>query len=82
MFEGFLVGGVREVVPQPSIEFRKVCLGVFLDFLGNIFKRIEMGCGVAVAETMICDHIDALLQKGLEFGVEGCHQGFGVARNL
>lgn len=95
LLQGFLVGGLGEVVAELGVEVAVVSFGVSLDGFGNFLERGEMGGGVAVAESVIGDDVEALLEEGLEFWVHGeifKHEarnpneeedyGFGVAVNL
>lgn len=80
MLQGFLVGGLGEVVAELGVEFAVVRLAVGLDGFGNFLEGREVGGGVAVAERVVGDDDEALLEEGLEFYVHS--YGFGDAANL
>lgn len=69
MVEGFLVGGIHQVVPELAIEFPLMPLRVGGDCFGNILQGLEMRCGVAVTEGVVRDDIEALPEELLELGV-------------
>jgi hypothetical protein len=69
--EGFLVGGLGEVVAELGIELAMVGCGVGLDGFGNLLEGGEVGGGVAVAERVVGDDTEAALEEGLEFQVHG-----------
>jgi hypothetical protein len=69
--EGFLVGGLGQVVAELGVELVAVGGGVGLDGFGNFLQGGEVGGGITVAERMVGDDAEALLKEGLEFWVHG-----------
>jgi hypothetical protein len=69
--EGFLVGGLGEVVAELGVELAAVGGGVGLDRFGNFLQGGEVGGGIAVAERVVGNDAEALVKEGLEFWVHG-----------
>jgi len=69
MVEGFLVGTVTEVVAESCIEFLVVVFRVGFDLFGCLFEGLKMGSGIVIAEGVIGDDGEALLEECLEFGM-------------
>jgi hypothetical protein len=40
-----------------------------LDFFGNILESSQLRCGVAVAECVVGDDVEAMAEEGLEVGM-------------
>ena len=54
-----------------GVEPGMVGFDIGIDFLGNRFQGFEMRIRIAIAKSVICDHAEAFVQKGLELGVHG-----------
>ena len=68
--ERFVVGTAAEEVFEPGREAAVLALMPLENLLGHGFQRLQMGGWVAVAEGMVCDDLDAVLQKGGKFRME------------
>ncbi len=55
-----------------------MCIGEGGDFFGDVFKGCEVFVWILVAEGVVGDDFQALLEEGLEFGVhDGFFRGWG-----
>ena len=54
-----------------GVKSGTVSFDVGIDFLRNRFQGFQMRIWIAIAESVICDHAEAFVQKGLELGVHG-----------
>jgi hypothetical protein len=64
VIEGFLVGGLGEVVAELGVELAMVGCRVRLDGLGNLLQGGEVGGGIAIAERVVRDDVESLLEEG------------------
>lgn len=69
MIESFLVRKIGQVMAELGIEPGLMGSGIIVDFFGNAFEGFEVGDGIAIAEGVIGNDVEALLEKGLKFRV-------------
>lgn len=66
--EGFLIAGVRQVVPHLAVHLAPVRCGPGGNLFGNGFQRVQMVRRIAVAPGMVGDDRHAAAQQLGEFG--------------
>ncbi len=73
VFDGFGEAGLSEEVIETWREHVAEALVLGCELLRGLLECGEMGCGVAVAEGVIGDDVEALLEEGTEGAEVGVH---------